>query len=76
MEGGLYEMVEKAIQHYCQKYDIIKSPTELLTKEDKDALVQEIYNEELEEVKKANIKNAFKGNNIQQKCSFCISRLI
>ncbi len=34
------------------KYDIIKSPTELLTKEDKDALVQEIYNEELEEVKK------------------------
>ena len=49
---GVKEMVEKAIHHYCEKYDIIKSPTELLTKEDKDALIQEIYNEELEEVKK------------------------
>ena len=49
---GVKEMVDKAIQHYCNKYDIIKTPTELLTKEDKDALIQEIYNEELEEVKK------------------------
>ena len=49
---GVAEMVEKAIHHYCKKYDLIQSPTELLTKEDKDALIQEIYNEELEEVKK------------------------
>ena len=65
---GVYEMVEKQYNTTVSKYDITQSPTELLTKEDKDALVQEIYNEELEEVKKANIKNAFKGNNIQQKC--------
>ena len=60
-------------QYNTTVQNTILSITELLTKEDKDALVQEIYNEELKKLKKANIKNAFKGNNIKKR--FALGRL-
>ena len=45
-----HEMVEKAIQHYIKKFDLPYEANDL-TKDERKALVQEIYNEEVEEVK-------------------------
>jgi hypothetical protein len=44
----LAPMIEKGCKHYCSKYDIPKSPEELLTKEDYTAIVEKLYGEEME----------------------------
>lgn len=41
-------MIDKGCQHYCSKYDIPTSPEDLLTDEDKTAMVEKLYGEEME----------------------------
>ena len=47
----LSPMIDKGVKHYCSKYDIPKSPEELLTKEDYTAIVEKIYGEEMEMIR-------------------------
>ena len=44
-------MVDKACQHYCSKYDILKRPEELLSDEDKTAIIEKIYGDEMEMIR-------------------------
>ena len=44
-------MVDKACQHYCSKYDIPKRPEELLSDEDKTAIIEKIYGDEMEMIR-------------------------
>ena len=44
-------MVDKACQHYCSKYDIPKRPEELLSDEDKSAIIEKIYGDEMEMIR-------------------------
>ena len=49
-------MVEKGINSYCKKYNLAKHPDELFTKEIRDSIIDKIFAEEIDEIKKGEYK--------------------
>ncbi|MAV94221.1 MAG: hypothetical protein CMA31_00865 [Euryarchaeota archaeon] len=48
----LLPMVTKAKDHYCAKYNLPKRPEDLMQDEDVNALIEKIYGEEMELIRK------------------------
>jgi len=45
-------MVENALQSYCKKYKIAQQPDEVFNNDDRAAIINRIYAEEMEEIKR------------------------
>ena len=45
-------MIERGINEYCSKYDLGRSPEDVFTQTDRDALTDKLFSEEMEEIKK------------------------
>lgn len=43
--------IEQALINYCRKYKISRTPEEIFTNEDRHAILQKIYSEELDQIK-------------------------
>ena len=48
----LMPMVNKAKDHYCAKYNLPKRPEDLMQDEEVDSLIEKIYDEEMELIRK------------------------
>jgi hypothetical protein len=49
-------MVEKGINSYCKKYNVVRHPDELFKQDDRQSLVDKIYQEEMEQIKQGEYK--------------------
>ena len=49
-------MIDKGVSAYCQKYNLAKNPEELFTQEQRDALIDKLFAEEMDEIKKGDYK--------------------
>jgi len=49
-------MVEKGINSYCKKYNVVRHPDELFKQDDRKALIDKIYREEMEQIKQGDYK--------------------
>ena len=49
-------MIEKGINQYCSNYDLGRSPEDVFSQQDRDALIDKLFGEEMEEIKKGNYK--------------------
>ena len=45
-------MIENAIGSYCKKYDIARHPDEIFTNDDRQSIIDRVFAEEMEEIKK------------------------
>jgi len=52
----LMPMIEKGINQYCAKYNLGKSPDEVFDNNDRSAIFDKIYKEEMEQIKKGEYK--------------------
>ena len=52
----LGDMVNHGCTSYCKKYNLAKHPDELFTKEIRDSIIDKIFAEELDEIKKGEYK--------------------
>ena len=52
----LLPMIEKGCDSYCSKYNVARSPEEIYTNEDRNNIMQKIYSEELDQIKKGEYK--------------------
>jgi len=52
----LGEMVERALEAYCNKYKIASMPDEVFTNEDRSCIMDKIFSEEMEQIKKGEYK--------------------
>ena len=52
----LGEMVERALEAYCQKYKIASMPDEVFTDDDRSSILDKIFSEEMEQIKKGEYK--------------------
>lgn len=44
--------IEEALTRYCRKYNIARTPEEVFTSEDRSAILQKIYSEEMDQIKR------------------------
>lgn len=44
--------IEKALEAYCRKYNIARTPDEIFTENDRNSILQTIHSEELSQIKK------------------------
>ena len=49
-------MVEKGINQYCAMYDLGHSPEDVFKQQDRDALIDKLFKEEMDEIKKGGYK--------------------
>jgi hypothetical protein len=49
--GALEPVVDQATQAYCKKFKILKDPDELFSDEDKQAVIDQIFSEEMDDIK-------------------------
>tara|TARA_B110000977_G_C10706079_1_gene349325 strand:+ start:146 stop:487 length:342 start_codon:yes stop_codon:yes gene_type:complete len=49
-------MIERGINEYCNKFDIARSPDEVFTQTDRDALIDKLFGEEMEQIKQGDYK--------------------
>jgi len=52
----LGEMIESALDAYCKKYNIAKLPDEIFNDNDRLSLIDKIFAEEIEQIKKGEYK--------------------
>lgn len=52
----LSPMIDKGISAYCKKYNLAKNPEELFSEEQKDALIDKLFSEEMQEIEKGEYK--------------------
>jgi hypothetical protein len=52
----LGSMVENALGAYCKKYDIAQIPDEIFTNDDRGQIIDKIFSEEMEQIKKGEYK--------------------
>jgi hypothetical protein len=45
-------VVDKACEGYCQKFNVNRTPADLFDLDDRQALIQRLYSEEMENIKK------------------------
>ena len=55
-EPLLGPMVDQAMEGYCKRYKVARSPSELFTTDDRLSILNRIATEELEEIKKGEYK--------------------
>ena len=51
-DSHLNPLVDSAINTYCKKYNIARSPADIFTLEDRGAIMDLLFSEELENIKK------------------------
>ena len=56
VESMLGPVVDQAMDNYCKRYKIARSPSELYTTDDRQNILNKIATEELEEIKKGEYK--------------------
>ena len=44
-------MIDSACESYCSKYDIARDPSDVFSENDRKALVNKIYSEEIEGIR-------------------------
>ena len=49
-------MVNHGCTSYCKKYNLAKHPDDLYTKEHRDAIIDKLFSEEMEDIKKGEYK--------------------
>jgi hypothetical protein len=49
-------MIEKGINGYCKKYNIGKTPEDIFKQPDRDELLDKLFSEEINEIKKGEYK--------------------
>jgi hypothetical protein len=49
-------MVDHGCTSYCKKYNLAKHPDEVFTKEIRDSIIDKIFAEEIDEIKKGEYK--------------------
>jgi hypothetical protein len=52
----LSDMIETAIGSYCKKYNIARHPDEIFTNDDRQSIIDRVFAEEMEEIKKGEYK--------------------
>ena len=52
----LGSMVENALGAYCKKYDIAQIPDEIFTNDDRGQIIDKIFSEEMEQIKRGEYK--------------------
>lgn len=52
----LGDMVERALEGYCKKFNVAKMPDEVFTNEDRDQIIDKVFSEEMEEIQKGEYK--------------------
>jgi len=52
----LGSMIEDAIGSYCKKYDIARQPDEIFNNDDRQSIIDRVFAEEMEEIKKGEYK--------------------
>jgi len=50
-EACLGEACNRALESYCRKFDLGKRPEELLSNEERKALIQKLYSEEMTQIR-------------------------
>ena len=49
-------VVEKGINAYCSKFDLANSPDDVFNQEHRDAIIDKLFSEEMEEINKGEYK--------------------
>ena len=49
-------LIEKGINRYCAQYDLAGSPDEIFKQQDRDALIDKLFGEEMDGIKKGDYK--------------------
>ena len=49
-------MIDKGITSYCAKYNLAKTPEEVFKQEDRDALLDKLFSEEMDQIKNGDYK--------------------
>jgi hypothetical protein len=44
-------MVEQALQSYCRKFNIARMPDDIFNNDDRQAIIDKIFEEEMEQIK-------------------------
>jgi len=52
----LAPMIEKGCSAYCTKFNMARNPEELYSQEQRDAIIDKLFAEEMEEIKKGEYK--------------------
>lgn len=52
----LGSMIEDALGSYCKKYNVARHPDEIFNNDDRQAIIDKIFAEEMEEIKKGEYK--------------------
>lgn len=52
----LGNMVENALQSYCKKYKIAQQPDEVFNNDDREAIIDRIFAEEMDQIKRGEYK--------------------
>ena len=52
----LSSMVEKGINRYCAAYDLARSPDKIFTQQDRHAIIDRVFSEEMEQIEKGDYK--------------------
>jgi hypothetical protein len=47
----LGNMVEQALQSYCRKFNIARMPDDIFNNDDRQAIIDKIFEEEMEQIK-------------------------
>ena len=55
-KSDLSQMVETALESYCQKYKVAELPDEIFTNDDRISIIDKIFSEEMEQIKKGEYK--------------------
>jgi hypothetical protein len=52
----LGDMVERALEGYCKKFNVARMPDEIFNNDDRQAIIDRVFSEEMEEIKKGEYK--------------------
>lgn len=53
---SLSKLVDHGCTSYCKKYNLAKNPEELFTQEKRDAIIDKLFGEEMEQIKQGEYK--------------------
>jgi hypothetical protein len=52
----LSDMVERALEGYCKKFNVARMVDEVFTNEDREQIINKVFSEEMEEIQKGEYK--------------------
>ena len=56
MQECMSGMVESAVNAYCKKFDLARMPDEIFTQDDRDRIINKLFSEEMEQIKRGEYK--------------------